>query len=80
MTFAIISTATIPIWENGGRAVHVADLVDHRSGLPFFIPDVPETQPDFKSDIPWLTRINALERRYSRADFYADLQQGPAGR
>ncbi len=64
-----------PNLENSGRAVHIADLVDHRSGLPFFIPDTPETRPDFKSDTPWLARVNALEQTYSRADFYADLHK-----
>ncbi len=64
-----------PNLESGGRAIHIADLVDHRSGLPFFIPETPETQADFKSDTPWLARINALEQGYSRADFYADLHK-----
>ena len=78
-----------PNLESGGRAIHIADLVDHRSGLPFFIPDVPESQPDFKSpdsknDEPWLTRIGRLEAGYSRDDFYADLHKvalpGPPGK
>ncbi len=73
-----------PNLENGGRSIHIADLVDHRSGLPFFIPDVPQSQPDFKSDEPWLTRIGKLEEGYSRKDFYADLHKvvlpGPPGK
>ena len=73
-----------PNLESGGRSIHIADLVDHRSGLPFFIPDVPESQPDFKSDEPWLTRIGRLEASYSRNDFYADLHKvvlpGPPGK
>ena len=78
-----------PNLESGGRSIHIADLVDHRSGLPFFIPDVPESQPDFKSpdsknDEPWLTRIGRLEAGYSRKDFYTDLHKvvlpGPPGK
>jgi CubicO group peptidase (beta-lactamase class C family) len=64
-----------PNLESDGRAIHLADLVDHRSGLPFFIPQLPAAQADFKSDTPWLARVNALERGYSRADFYADLHK-----
>lgn len=63
-----------PNLEFDGRPIHIADLVDHRSGLPFFIPDRPETQP-VPGDTPWLTRIDTFEKTYSRADFYADLHK-----
>ena len=63
-----------PNLEVDGRPIHIADLVDHRSGLPFFIPDRPETQP-VPGDTPWLTRVDAIAKIYSRADFYADLHQ-----
>ena len=63
-----------PNLEVDGRPIHIADLVDHRSGLPFFIPDRPETQP-VPGDTPWLTRVDAIAKTYSRADFYADLHK-----
>ena len=73
-----------PNLESGGRAIHIADLVDHRSGLPFFIPDVPESQPDSKTGEPWLTRIGRLDAHSSRDDLYADLHRvvlpGPPGK
>jgi CubicO group peptidase (beta-lactamase class C family) len=62
-----------PNLEFEGHPIRLFDLLDHRSGIPFFLPDRPETRPDFTGDEPWATRISTALARYSRADFYADL-------
>lgn len=65
-----------PNLEFEGHPIRLFDLLDHRSGLPFFIPDQPETQPDFENNvIPWPTRIAKIEKTYTRQDFYADLHK-----
>jgi D-alanyl-D-alanine-carboxypeptidase/D-alanyl-D-alanine-endopeptidase len=63
-----------PNLEFQGHPIRLYDLVDHRSGLPFFLPDKPETAPDYHHDVAgWPTRIADALRSYSRQDFYADL-------
>ena len=64
-----------PNLEFNGHPIRLFDLLDHRSGLPFFLPDRPETRPDFASDEPWAARISATLAGYSRADFHADLHR-----
>ena len=65
-----------PNLEFQAHPVRLFDLLDHRSGLPFFIPDRPETQPDFENNVvPWPTRIANIERTYTRQDFYSDLHK-----
>lgn len=63
-----------PNLEVDGHPVRLFDLLDHRSGLPFFLPDHPETRPDFASTEPWATRISTALSGYSRDAFYADLR------
>lgn len=64
-----------PNLEFDGHPVRLCDLVDHRSGLPFFLPDRPDTRPDYSGDRPFITRVAEIEKTYSRQDFYADLRQ-----
>src|SRR4051794_19998270 len=64
-----------PNLEYEGHPIRLFDLLDHRSGLPFFMPDRPETRPDFASDEPWATRASQALAGYTRADFYADLHR-----
>jgi CubicO group peptidase (beta-lactamase class C family) len=64
-----------PNLEFNGHPIRLFDLLDHRSGLPFFLPDRPETRPDFTGDEPWAARISNALAGYSRADFYADLHR-----
>jgi len=64
-----------PNLEFEGHPIRLFDLLDHRSGLPFILPERPETQPDFASDTPWAERVGAILKGYSRSDFYADLHK-----
>jgi CubicO group peptidase (beta-lactamase class C family) len=58
-----------------GHAIRLFDLLDHRSGLPFYLPDEPQAQPGDKAgQAPFLTRLAALRLGYTNADFYRDLQ------
>jgi len=60
----------------GNRGIRLFDLLDHRSGLPFFLPDRPEAQPDDAgSTVPFLTRLARLRQHYNRVDFMRDLHQ-----
>jgi serine-type D-Ala-D-Ala carboxypeptidase/endopeptidase len=59
-----------------GQPIRLFDLLDHRSGLPFFLPDNPEAQPDFNGNaIPFQTRLAILRRNYTTNDFYRDLHK-----
>jgi CubicO group peptidase (beta-lactamase class C family) len=63
-----------PNLEFAGRPILVSDLLDHRSGLPFFFPDKPELQPDFQGDPrPYAARVNEVMKTYGRDQFFADL-------
>ena len=57
------------------QPIRIYHLVNHRSGLPSWLPNKPEAAPDFKSDIPYPQRLNAYLAGVTRADFYADLHQ-----
>jgi CubicO group peptidase (beta-lactamase class C family) len=63
-----------PNLEFGGLPILVSDLLDHRSGLPFILPDRPELAPDFKGDArPYTVRVNAAMQGYGRDQFLHDL-------
>ncbi len=64
-----------PNLEFEGHPIRLYDLLDHRSGLPFFLPDTPETQPDSSDNIPWTARISEQTQHYSSEDFFADLHK-----
>jgi len=65
-----------PNLEFQGHPIRLEDLLDHRSGLPFFLPDRPETMPDFENNVvPWPTRVAKIYKTYTRDDFYADLHK-----
>jgi CubicO group peptidase (beta-lactamase class C family) len=62
--------------EFEGHPIRLYDLLDHRSGLPFFLPDRQETQPDLAgSDVPWTARISEQTKSYTKGDFFADLHK-----
>jgi len=63
-----------PNLEFDGHPIEIRDLVNHRSGLPFMLPDRQETLPGYNDDvIPWATRVGEILRNYTRRDFFADL-------
>jgi serine-type D-Ala-D-Ala carboxypeptidase/endopeptidase len=65
-----------PNLEFQSYPIRLFDLLDHRSGLPFFIPNRPETEPDFENNVvPWPTRIANIEKSYTRLNFYDDLHK-----
>jgi CubicO group peptidase (beta-lactamase class C family) len=65
-----------PNLEFQHHPIRLKDLLDHRSGLPFLLPDVPQSQPEFGHDAtPWTARVASLEAHYSRQDFFDDLHK-----
>lgn len=61
-----------PNLEFEGHPIRLENLVNHLSGLPFNLPDIPETRPPFPAIPP------AVEKRldrYTREDFLADLHR-----
>ncbi len=65
-----------PNLEFQHHPIRLKDLLDHRSGLPFLLPDVPESEPNFANNaVPWTTRVASLESNYRRQDFFADLHK-----
>lgn len=53
-----------------GQPIRLWHLLNHNSGLPFRLPDIPETRPPFPEPSPEVAKTIAA---YSRADFYRDL-------
>lgn len=68
-----------------GHPVRLRDLLNHRSGLPFLLPDRPELQPGYQGEPieRFVQRVDAAWANYGRADFLADLAKvkldGPPG-
>lgn len=63
-----------PNLEFDGRPIRLMDLLDHRSGLPFLLPDRPELDPGFQGDPrPYATRVAEVARTYDRSRFFDDL-------
>lgn len=58
------------------QPVRLYHLLNHRSGLPFVLPDRPEAAPGFEHDaVPFPLRIDAIVAGSSRDEFYAGLRQ-----
>jgi serine-type D-Ala-D-Ala carboxypeptidase/endopeptidase len=54
--------------------IRIKHLLNHRSGLPFFLPDVPEAIPGYQQEvIPWSARAAKLLAEYPRERFLTDL-------
>jgi D-alanyl-D-alanine-carboxypeptidase/D-alanyl-D-alanine-endopeptidase len=65
---------TYPNLEFGGKPIRLFDLLDHRSGLPFLLPDTPETRPDYAAGgKSWNERVTDIGKTYGKSDFLADL-------
>ncbi|HWH57086.1 MAG TPA: serine hydrolase domain-containing protein [Terriglobales bacterium] len=66
-----------PNLEYQGYPILVEQLVNHLSGLPFNLPDIPENRPPFPPASPAAQQqIN----NYTRANFLADLHKVKLGR
>ena len=63
-----------PNLEFEGHHIRLFDLVDHRSGLPFLLPDRPETRPGPEAPGVFTARLAEILKTYRRQDFYADLR------
>lgn len=58
------------------QPVRLYQLLNHRSGLPFILPDRPEAAPGFEHDaVPFPRRIDAIVAGSSREEFYAGLRR-----
>jgi len=64
-----------PNLDFDGQPVRLFHLLNHRSGLPFILPNPPEASPDFQDPRPFPERVDAIVARSSRADFFAALHQ-----
>ena len=63
-----------PNLEYQGQPIRLFHLLNHRSGLPFVLPDDPGTLPGSNQPAPWTPdRVAALLKGYTRQDFYRDL-------
>jgi D-alanyl-D-alanine-carboxypeptidase/D-alanyl-D-alanine-endopeptidase len=62
-----------PNLEFQGHPIQLGYLVNHNSGLPFNLPDIPENRPPFTAPVSPETR--KMLDHYSRKDFLADLHQ-----
>lgn len=66
-----------PQLEFEGHPVRLRDLLNHRSGLPFMLPNRPELAPGYQNEpiAKHLERSARALATYTRADFFADLRQ-----
>lgn len=66
-----------PNLEYEGHPIHLADLINHHSGLPFNLPNRPEMMPGYKdlSQAEWMQNVNGILAGYTREDFFADLHK-----
>lgn len=55
------------------QPVRLFHLLNHRSGLPFILPNPPEADPEFDSPVPYPQRLNAIYANSSRQEFYEAL-------
>ncbi|MBN8823297.1 MULTISPECIES: serine hydrolase [unclassified Spirosoma] len=66
-------TGDYPNLTYQGHPIRLFHLINHRSGLPFLLPNKPEAFSN--TNTPASAVAMDLMRPYSRADFYADLHQ-----
>jgi serine-type D-Ala-D-Ala carboxypeptidase/endopeptidase len=62
-----------PNLEFQGHPIQLGFLVNHNSGLPFNLPDIPENRPPFSG--PVSPAIRKTLDNYTRKDFLADLHK-----
>jgi CubicO group peptidase (beta-lactamase class C family) len=58
-----------------GQPIRIYHLLNHRSGLPRTLPDLPGTDPGLVSDVPYAARMHAIFAGRTPADFYRDLHE-----
>jgi D-alanyl-D-alanine-carboxypeptidase/D-alanyl-D-alanine-endopeptidase len=58
-----------------GQPIRLYHLLNHRSGLPFILPDPPEAAPGFDDDVPFPIRVDRIVEHSSRNDFYSALHK-----
>lgn len=56
------------------QPVRLFHLLNHRSGLPFILPNPPEADPQFDSPVSFPVRINNIVANSSREEFYTALR------
>jgi serine-type D-Ala-D-Ala carboxypeptidase/endopeptidase len=61
-----------PNLEYQGHPIRLEHLVNHNSGLPFNLPDIPENHPPFP---PASSATREMLDKYGRNDFIADLHK-----
>lgn len=63
--------------EFEGHPVRLRDLLNHRSGLPFMLPNRPDLTPVYQNEpiTKHLERSAKALANYTRADFFTDLRQ-----
>ncbi|GAB4051118.1 serine hydrolase domain-containing protein [Spirosoma litoris] len=66
-------TGSYPNLEYNGQPIRLFHLLNHRSGLPFLLPDVPDAFAN--TAIPSSAIATELLQHYTRADFYDDLHK-----
>lgn len=64
-----------PNLEFEGHPIRVHDLLNHRSGLPFMLPDRPDLMPGYQGEpiTKHLERSALALATYSKRDFFSDL-------
>src|SRR6185295_11152372 len=68
-------SGSYPNLEYKGQFIKLKYLTNHRSGIPFSLPDDPSMMPGFNNDAePWANRVQQQYQHYTRNDFYKDLQ------
>ncbi len=63
-----------PNLEYQRHPITIANLVNHTSGLPYFLPDKPEILNTQNYD-SLIANIQNVQRKYSRQDFFKDLHK-----
>jgi serine-type D-Ala-D-Ala carboxypeptidase/endopeptidase len=63
--------------ELEGNPIRLSHLLNHRSGLPFILPDRPDLRPGYQNEPikMHLERLATALSTYTRADFFTDLRQ-----
>jgi len=65
-----------PNLQFNGTPIRLTDLVDHRSGLPFMLPNRPALDPNFQGDqTPFALRVAEVAQGFDRERFFEELHK-----